>query len=368
MTLVISVVAFVLLLTLLIIIHELGHFALAKFFGVEVEEFGFGLPPRAVSLFRSGGTIFSLNWVPFGGFVRLKGENAVDEVRRFEKGSFASAPAYARILILAGGVAMNFLLAFVLFTCGFSFGRWVPYHYVTQQQFDEAVQLGEMTYRTGVFIKDVAKGGAADAVQVSRGSEIISIDGTLVTTPKDVIKMQAGKTSVTYALRDTKTGKESMVELTLIDSKSGIVLADSIIEARYRSWKRSFALSAREMSFMTVQTLNGMRNLFSTLFTRFRIPEGITGIVGIYGLTSSAVQEGFMTYLQLVALLSLSLAILNILPLPALDGGRLLFVLVEMVIRRPLNQQFEVLVNAVGFFLLISLIIIITFNDVIHLF
>lgn len=119
---------------------------------------------------------------------------------------------------------------------------------------------------------------------------------------------------------------------------------------------------------MTDQTVRGIFSLIKSLATRAHVPEGITGIVGIWGLTYTSVQEGFMTYLRLVALLSLSLAILNVLPLPALDGGRLLFVLVEMVIRRPLNQQFELITNAVGFFLLIALILIITFNDVIHLF
>lgn len=119
---------------------------------------------------------------------------------------------------------------------------------------------------------------------------------------------------------------------------------------------------------MTVQTVKGMRNLFQSLATRGHVPEGITGIVGIAVLTHSSVQEGFMTYLRLVALLSLSLAILNVLPLPALDGGRLLFVLAEMILRRPLNQRFEIVTNAIGFFLLIVLILIITFNDVIHLF
>ena len=119
---------------------------------------------------------------------------------------------------------------------------------------------------------------------------------------------------------------------------------------------------------MSVQTVVGIVDLLKSLALRGRVPEGITGIVGIAGLTYQSVQVGFSTYLRLVALLSLSLAILNILPLPALDGGRLMFVLVEAVIQRPLNQRFELITNTVGFFILIGLIVIITFNDVIHLF
>lgn len=119
---------------------------------------------------------------------------------------------------------------------------------------------------------------------------------------------------------------------------------------------------------MTIQTIKGIGNLGRSLLTRGHVPEGITGIVGIAVLTSGAVNEGFMTYLRLVALLSLSLAILNILPLPALDGGRLLFVIAEMIRRKPLNQRFEMMTNTIGFFILIGLIVIITYNDVIHLF
>ncbi len=119
---------------------------------------------------------------------------------------------------------------------------------------------------------------------------------------------------------------------------------------------------------MTIQTIKGIGGLVMSLVTTARVPEGITGIVGIAVLTYSSVQEGLMTYLRLVALLSLSLAILNVLPLPALDGGRLLFVLMETIIRRPLNQRFEIMTNAIGFFALIALIVIITLNDVIHLF
>ncbi len=119
---------------------------------------------------------------------------------------------------------------------------------------------------------------------------------------------------------------------------------------------------------MADQTVRGIRNLFRSLLTRGSVPEGVTGVVGIAVLTHSSVQEGFMTYMRLVALLSLSLAVLNILPLPALDGGRLLFVLAEIVTRRRMNQQLEIIVHAAGFFILIGLIVIITFNDVVHLF
>ncbi len=141
-----------------------------------------------------------------------------------------------------------------------------------------------------------------------------------------------------------------------------------MLSAPRRPLGKAVRLSLIETKFMTIQTVYGIGNLVHSLLTSGHIPEGITGIVGIAILTHSSVQEGLMTYLKLVALLSLSLAILNVLPLPALDGGRLVFVLVEGITRRPLNWRFEQATNAVGFFLLIGLIVAITFNDVIHLF
>ncbi len=370
MTFLISAFAFVLLLTLLIIIHELGHFTLAKIFKVEVEEFGFGLPPHALTLFKKAGTVFSLNWIPFGGYVRLKGENEINVEKRFDKGSFASAPIYARLLILSGGVMMNFILAFVLLTIGFSVGRWVPNFYTSIDELQAAAARGEISLETGVYITDVLPGSPAAKAGIVKDSAIQSIDGVIVDTPEDVIAFQKDKTKVTYELMEGKDKTVRSVEVQLTDGKSGVAISPfaAKLSAPKRSVGQAIKLAGKETVFMTEQTVKGIFTLFKSLATTGHVPEGITGIVGIAVLTYSSVQEGLMTYLRLVALLSLSLAILNVLPLPALDGGRLLFVLVEMVIRRPLNQRFELMTNAIGFFLLIGLIILITFNDVIQLF
>lgn len=370
MTYLISALAFILLLTLLIIIHELGHFTLAKLFKVEVEEFGFGLPPRALTLFKKSGTIFSLNWVPFGGYVRLKGENEINMEKRFDQGSFASASILARILILSGGVLMNFTLAFVLLTIGFSVGRWVPNFYSSIEELRAAADRGEVMLETGVYITEVLPGSPAAKAGIVKDSAIQSVDGVKVSTPEDVVAFQKGKRTVTYELMEGKDKTMRTVEVSLTDGKSGVAISPfaAKLSAPKRSVAKAVQLAGKETVFMTEQTVKGIAALVTSLATRGHVPEGITGIVGIAVLTYSSVQEGFMTYLRLVALLSLSLAILNILPLPALDGGRLLFVLVEMVIRRPLNQRFELMTNAIGFFLLIGLIIIITFNDVLQLF
>ncbi len=370
MTVLISAVAFVLLLTFLILIHELGHFLLARLFGVEVEEFGFGLPPKAKHLFRRGKTDFTLNWIPFGGFVRLKGENAIDLEERYAPGSFAFAPLWARFLILLGGVAMNFALAFTLLVFGFSVGRWVPNFYGNFDELERAAARGEVQMQLGVYVDDVLPGGTAAKAGIMKGSTIESVDGTAMQRPDDLIRAQQGKTDVTYVVLEGANHARRSVHLLLQDGKSGIIISQfaAQLSAPRRSIGAAIVLAGRETTYMTVQTIKGITNLVQSLVFHAHVPEGITGIVGIAVLTNQSVQEGAMTYLRLVALLSLSLAILNVLPLPALDGGRLLFLVIEGVIRRRLNQRFELVTNTIGFFVLISLIVIITFNDVIRLF
>lgn len=369
----ISALAFFLLLSVLILIHEWGHYSAAKFFGVIVEEFGFGLPPKAKKLFRRDGTDFTVNWIPFGGFVRLKGENAMTEKERRAKGSFSAASVGARSVILLAGVIMNLLLAVVILTIGFSVGRWVP-TYISYEDMKMAGERGEISVELGVMIDEVVGGDSAALAGVPSHSIIRSIDGQQVREPDDVPRLQEGKNRVVYSVSRVVDGSVleeiEQYRVPLVDGKSGVVIMPYTLElsAPERSLFSAVGLAFREAWVMTQQTVVGIGNLFGSLFQTGRVPEGIAGIVGIAQLTHGAVQEGFMHYLRLVALLSLSLAALNVLPFPALDGGRLIFVLAEGIFGKPMNRTFEVTVNACGFVFLILLIIVITFNDIIRLF
>jgi len=373
MNVVISALAFFLLLSVLILIHEWGHFSAARFFKVVVEEFGFGLPPKCKALFKKGGTEFTINWIPFGGFVRLKGESAMTEKERRAKGSFGAAPIHARIIILLAGVFMNLLLALIIFTIGFSGGNWVP-TYTTLEQMEEAGKSGEIHLVMSVLIDDVISGGGAAKIGVPAKSVLVSIDGEAITSVHEVSRLQEGKRAVKYAVSSIVEGEVSSevkeFTVTLRDGKSGVVIAPFPLElsAPDRNVITAFGLALRESNVMMVQTVIGIGKLVSSIVSTGRVPEGIAGIVGIAQLTHGAVQAGFMHYLRLLALLSLSLAALNVLPFPALDGGRLIFVLVEWISRRPVNRTFEVTTNAVGFVLLLLLIILITFNDIVRLF
>ncbi|NOS67010.1 MAG: site-2 protease family protein [Candidatus Peribacteraceae bacterium] len=369
MTVIISALAFLLLLSFLVLIHECGHYFAARWAGVVVEEFGFGLPPRAKTLFRSGGTRFSLNWIPFGGFVRLQGENAADEHDRRHPGSFAHASIPARVIILVAGVFMNFLFAILIFTIGFSLWSWIP-TYLSMEEMKEASQRGEITLSAGVRIAMATPDGTAAKAKVPVPAMLLAVDGNPVYIPTDVVDAQAGKQRVTYTLRtETDPPKDVTMTVPVREGKTGIEIQFApTVTSPSRSVPAAFMLSLREAKVTTVQTVLGISQLFRSLAARGTVPEGITGIVGIAQLTHSSVQQGFLSYMRLMAVLSLSLAILNILPFPSLDGGRLLFVLIEAIAQRPAPRRFELITNTVGFLVLILLILLVTFNDIWKLF
>ena len=372
MVVVLSAVAFILLITGLILVHELGHYLVARWSGIDVEEFGFGLPPRVFTLFRKWGTDFTLNWIPFGGFVRLKGENATGEKSK-ERGSFPSAPIFKRALVLLAGLAMNFLFAIVIFLGGFSFGHWVP-TYLTLDEMRAAADRGELSMRTGVVVDEVLEGGGAKDAGVQPQMLITAVDGQPVLSAEDVVRLQAGKRTVEYAMTSAEAllgdRDESTVKTVAVaDGKTGVHLRTILLEssATTRGPVEATRLALREVRVVTVQTVLGIARLFGSLASQGTVPQGVTGIVGIAQLTYSSVQEGFGVYLRLVALLSLSLAVLNVLPFPALDGGRLVFVLSELFVR-PGSRKVEAITNAVGFVFLLGVILLVTFYDILRLF
>ena len=373
MSVFISAVAFILLLTFLILIHEWGHYKAAKLCGVVVEEFGFGLPPKIKTLFRRDGTDFTVNWIPFGGFVRLKGENAIDEKERRSKGSFSAASIPARLVILLAGVFMNLMFALILLTIGFTSGNWIP-TYTSFEEMEEAATRGDIHLVMGVRIDEVMGEGNAARAGIPTGSLIHSIDGVEITRPSQVMKLQEGKVSVVYTIARFEDGtvqpETEDFRVALKDGKSGIVIVPFPLEldAPNRDIVTAFALSLRESVVRTQLTVKGLALLFSSLLRHGTVPDNVIGIVGIAQQTHVAVQTGLMQYLYLVAMISLSLAALNVLPFPALDGGRVLFVLAELISRRPINRTFELTTNAIGFCILLILIVLITFNDIIRLF
>lgn len=328
-------------ISLLILIHEFGHFLAARKFGVLVEEFGFGFPPRLFSK-KIGETRYSLNLLPFGGFVRLYGENQWEEINDEKRSrSFFIQPAWKRTLVIVAGVAMNFILGWALMSVIFAIGT--PRAVMVSE-----VLPGSPAEQVGILANDQFK-------DFQLGSEFISF-----------VNENRGKEIV---LNINRAGEDLQVKATPRVSGEG-ALGVAVVEAGIE--RHSLVASVWEGLKTSVAIVGGIlaafANLFWGLITQGRLLVDFVGPIGIFGVANQAGSMGFIYLIQLVALISLNLAVLNIFPFPALDGGRLLFVIIEKIKGSPLPQDAERSANAIGFLLLLVMIIVVTVRDVIHLF
>jgi regulator of sigma E protease len=367
-----TIIIFLLILTVLVLIHELGHFIVTKKLGIKVEEFGFGFPPRVFSR-KIGETLYSFNLLPIGGFVKLYGEDeagagklkpsASGDLPAGRQGkpsadlnrAFFARPIWQRALVVVAGVVMNFALAVVIISYLFA----VP---------------GVPTVSDKVLISNVVKGSPAQISGFKEGEIILSIDGKRVTNPSGVVsetRKRLGE-KVTFKLEDpaTKSTREVIVtprrDFPKDQGPVGISIAQAVSVKKY-PWYQAPFLGTKEVLKDSALIVMGLGTVISDIFTKAEVPAGVAGPVGIAQVTGKFVDSGINAVLSFVALLSLNLAVLNILPIPALDGGRFFFILVEAVTRRKVNARFEAYAHAVGIAILLALIAVITIHDFIRL-
>lgn len=369
MTYLITAVAFIIIFSLLVLIHEFGHFYMAKRAGIKVEEFGMGLPPRMKTLFKKDETAYTLNWIPFGGFVRMYGEDDLSSKSAKDPDSFQSKTKLQRTGVIVAGVFMNFVLAVFLLGVGFSVG--IPPILVTPEDVNQAIEEGILEVESNIVINEIVEGSAAANAGLLQGDQLIDIDDQLIAEPEDVMKLQSGKSEVTYTiLRDDKEmditispDNEGKVGVSLFLQRIPINIHKVSYPVHIAFWK-GFTESVR-LSVLTVQMLG---KVVTTLIQTQEVPDGVAGPVGILQLTHQYAQEGVLALLQLCAILSLSLAVINIMPFPALDGGRLLFIVYEIVTGKRPNQKVEGTIHKIGFLLLLALIFAVTWNDILRWF
>lgn len=357
---IIAILLVVLIFGLLVFVHELGHFVAARRNGVEVEEFGFGFPPRAFGK-KIGRTIYSINWLPLGGFVRLKGEDSDDR----RKGSFGAASFKSKFKILTAGVIMNVLTAFVILVALSYFGLPAT---VARTLSDAPVAREGAA---NVLVLGVSDGSPADKAGITVGESIISVNGQVLKTDQEL-------TAATKRLAGTKTtmvvknddGVTRVVDVQLRDAEAGKksgYLGVSPFETHEVSYGVRAPLVAAEMTVaMLWGTLKGFVLGITGLLRITQPAEGatVTGPVGIVVLLSNVMQLGISYILFFVATISVSLAVVNILPIPALDGGRVFLLSVQRLTGKALSPDGEARVHMIGFFLLIGLMILITVFDV----
>ena len=344
-----SVMAIIAGLSLLIVIHEAGHFFIAKYFGLLVEEFGFGLPPRIWGK-KIGETLYSFNWLPFGGFVRIFGESQkllmdVDgntdlSVQNNLNRAFYNQLIWRRALIVVAGVAMNFLLGWGLIAVVFWIG--IP---------------------QSVLVTEIKEGGLAEIAGIQKGDQFIDYKNVGEFT--EFIERQKGQET---SLGIQRAGKKILITITprsaVPDGEGnlGIYIAEAGLP------KSGFLKGITEGFLTSIKIVwtvfLGLIDLVIGVFTDISILDRFVGPVGVVNAAIETTKLGLIPFIQLLAMLSLNLAVFNVIPVPALDGGRLLFLLIEKLKGSPLNPKTEVAVNGIGFAFLLLLILAITVKDI----
>jgi regulator of sigma E protease len=361
----ITVLIVVAILVLLIVTHELGHFIAAKIFGVRVEEFGVGYPPRALSFGTWGGTEYTLNWIPFGGFVRLYGE----EADAHGKGSFVEAAWYQQAIILVAGVVMNALVAWLLFAAALHAG--IP----------QVVDPGTLPAGTVAHleISDVVAGSPANVAGISAGDEILGMTdqkgvALTVLTPQsvsDYIKVRGGQKITVLYLHDDATTTATVVPANAVipGAAATPALGVGLVEVSNVSllWKDALVqgLSNTRGAFQTVST--SLWDLFTGIFHGSANLADVVGPVGLVGVVGQAAQNGVGQVLALAGFIGVNLAIINLIPIPALDGGRLVIVLSEAILRRKSSRLVVQILNIIGIALIILLMLTVTYHDIARL-
>jgi regulator of sigma E protease len=369
MSYLISLVVFLLIFSVLILVHEFGHFYAARKAGVKVEEFGMGLPPRAKGLWKDKmGTLYSLNWIPFGGFVRMYGEDSEDEKMRAKEGSFASKSIPARTIIILAGVIMNFLLGYVILVLLFSVGT-KPF-IVTPEDFQYYREQGIVVAQEQVLVSGFSDDSQADEAGLMKGDVVLRAGGAAVSMNDDLVKAAEAVTGQSLLLEIQRGEEQVSVDVPVnAEGRMGLVISDApviqeIKEVQF-SFPQALVQAGYETARLSVLTMKMFVEVLFDLFTKAEISEQVSGPVGIAQLTHMTTQTGtIFDLLKLVALLSISLGAINVLPIPALDGGRFLSIIFEVVTGRRPDASLESKIHAFGFLLILVLILAVTYNDI----
>ena len=341
----INFISFAVILSLLVFVHEFGHFIVAKLAHVRVDEFGFGYPPRLAKIGQWHETAITLNWLPIGGFVRM-GEDDPSQ-----PDSLANKPRWVRALVFVAGALMNLLLAAVLFTATYMAGTAIPVE------------------GAGAGIYYVSPDSPAYEAGLRAGDTIISLDGETITTVEQAIEItqaHLGQPMEVVARRSDKLlDPVSVTPRTNPPENEGAMGVSLSLPFTMQSFPLGQAISLGVRT--TVNVVASIPSVIAGMI-RKELPAEVSGVVGIYSMTAEAVQSGLGQLFEFAGLLSLNFFLFNLLPLPALDGGRLLFVVLEWIRRgRRVPPEKEGMVHAVGMAVLLCATAVVTYFDVVRL-
>jgi regulator of sigma E protease len=346
------------LFALLVVAHEFGHFLAARRSGVEVKEFGIGFPPR---LFKRrigrAKTVFSFNLIPLGGFVKLKGEADADTSPH----SFGAARLRAKAKILLAGVGMNVVVVYVIIL-GLALTSLPS---ILPKQF--TIGMDEHAKHTDVVLAQVSDGSAAKNGGLKVGDVISNLNGSQISSGEDLRAAAAGNAGKTVEVRFRHNGKQQSHSITLGEDQQagylGVVPVD--VTKTHYGWSAPLVAAGITIQLLWL-TLAGLASLIIGLFSHggAGAAQTVTGPVGVFLLLQNVGNFGFNFLLLLIASISASLAVINALPIPALDGGRLAVILVSHLGKKRLSSRTENAIHGIGFAVLISLVIVISYFDV----
>lgn len=375
---ILTIIAFILILGLLIFVHEFGHFIVAKRMGVKVEEFGFGYPPRLFGK-KIRGTIYSLNLIPFGGFVKIFGEDGKYKEKKY---SFANKKIWQRALMLVAGVAMNFLLA--AFALGLGHGLGLPTAIedgTTGQMRHIRIQVLQVALNSPAKEAGILAGDSILELKEIISQDCSSCGKSLTNRPGQSLKPDSVQDVQNFTQEHQgqkiililERGKE-ILEVNLAprinppsdEGAMGVALAKTAIVSY--PWYLAFLKGFESAFYLLIAIIVAIFGLFWQLIATGRWTGEGGGPIAIYMLTEQMRNLGFIYLLQFTALLSINLAIINGFPFPALDGGRLLFLGIEKIKGKPVSPKIERLVHNIGFAIIIALMLAITWRDIVRWF
>ena len=385
-----DVLIFIIALSVLVLVHEFGHYIAAKLNGVRVDEFGLGLPPRIVGK-NKWGTLWSLNWLPIGGFCKMYGEDPSEKGAGTAKDSFLTKKPTQKAIIVVGGVLMNLVLAVVIFAVSYTIsgipvesGRVKILEVAKDSPAEKAgLREGEIILKIGD--KDLTKGeDLTQEVGKNKGEMVEIIVGNgrdrSVQNPEDAARsVQSSEDAIRSVQNpddaarsvqnpdDTIRSVQVQIREVAPEGQGLMGVVVSSMEVKKIEWYQFYkgiGAGFKEAYFWGETIAKGVWSMVTGLFVG-QIPKDVTGPIGMFKATEQIrSQEGLLAVIHFFGIISVNLAIVNILPLPALDGGRILFVIYELLTGKRANEKFETIVNSIGMMILLGLILLITVGDV----
>ncbi|MES3005604.1 MAG: site-2 protease family protein [Patescibacteria group bacterium] len=358
----VTTIIFLIVLTILVFIHELGHFLAARLFGIRVDEFAVGFPPRIWSRVV-GKTRYAINLLPLGGYVRIFGEHPDDEVT---SESIMSKPRWQQAVVLVAGVTFNIIFAWLLLSLALTIGSKTTTEGFPQSSIRDR----------SVVVDFVASDSPAAVAGMKPGDELVSVSNgttTIATSSLTVVSVQnliatSPKVGITYK-ENTETKSVEIVPLAgIVEGKQAIGISMSEIGTIRMNPFSALYYGAIQTYHLSVSVVVGLSHFIGNIFIGQADFKDVSGPVGIAGVVGEASRMGIAYLITITAIISVNLAAINLVPFPALDGGRLAVVAVEAVIRRPLKPSIINAVNVVGFIFLLLLMVLVTFKDVVKLF